>query len=271
MTPVIFERPERRRYRPAIRTLILVADPHRLSLCTGILHEAGGVYVVGEPDDGGLTRQCRQTRPDVIIIGESGRADAADHLVQKLITLHPGAHVLVIGDTSCMLRVRTVQALGALGYLSWESAATALVEGIRVVAKGGSFVGPGISRVTLEPFPSGGAGGLTGEEINVLRHLAAGLPVRLVAIALGLSIRGVCRCRTSLRQKLGAETTIEAVKVALRRGYLPLGLEYAPRNEPAAMGRGLVQEPAMSAGVVTGVDRTLSPELAGPAMGDYMT
>jgi len=123
--------------------------------------------------------------------------------------------------------------------------------------------------VTLEHFPAGGAEGLTGEEINVLRHLAAGLPVRLVAIALGLSIRGVCRYRTSLRQKLGAETTIEAVKVALRRGYLPLGLEYAPRNEPTAVGKGLVQEPAMSAGGVPGVDRTLSSGRVGPAPGDY--
>jgi DNA-binding NarL/FixJ family response regulator len=270
MTPVIFKRPERRRYRHAIRTLVLVADPPRLSLCTGMIREAGGVCVVGDPDGGDLARQCGQIRPDVIIIGESGCADTVDRLVRKLMMLHPGARVLVIGDTSCVLRVRTMQALGALGYLSWDSAAIALVEGIRDVAKGGSFVGPGIGRVMLEPVPAGGAERLTVEEIDVLRHLAAGLSVRLVAMALGLSVRTVGRRLISLRQKLGAATTIETVQVARRRGYLPLGLDLVQGNGAIAVGKGQVQEPAMSAGGVPGVDRTWSSGRVGPAPGDHM-
>lgn len=220
MTPVIFEPSERRRHRPAIRVLILVTDPVMRGLCTDLIGEAGGVSIVVDTDREGLTRNCSQIRPDVIIIGECGDDDAADDLLVEVMRIRPVSRVLVIGDTQSVRRVRSVQASGALGYLTWMSVPIALVQGIRSVARGVPFIGPDIGKRSFGPDPDDEPECLTDQEVDVLRHLAAGLPVRLVAMELGLPIKLVSRCQTSLRRKLRAETTIQAVQAAVRLGYL---------------------------------------------------
>lgn len=256
MTPVIFKKPERRRYRPAIRVMLLMDDPARRSACSGIIGEGGGVVIMGSPDEDDLARICRQIRPDVVALGQSGSELAADELIKKVMGIKRGSRLLVIGESTSASRVRAVQGLGALGYLSWQSLSIALLHGIRTVARGRCFAGPDIIRTAPVRNDISVTESLTEEELDVLRHLASGLPLRRVAMALGLPTTTVGRCQTRLRKKLGAETTIQAVQEAVRLGYLAPGLlpmilaEGAGlQDEPTAGGAGAYGRNSGASGV----------------------
>ena len=71
-----------------------------------------------------------------------------------------------------------------------------------------------------------GAGPLTAREREVLRLIAAGLPSKQIARALGISERTVKFHATSLLRKLGADNRAQAVALAAQRGLLD-----APRRD----------------------------------------
>ena len=61
---------------------------------------------------------------------------------------------------------------------------------------------------------------LTDDELGVLRLMAAGDTIDVVARRLGISERTVRRKARSACDTLGCETTIEAIVWAVRHGYL---------------------------------------------------
>jgi DNA-binding NarL/FixJ family response regulator len=73
--------------------------------------------------------------------------------------------------------------------------------------------------------PSNGAGvrsSLTARETEVLRLLADGLTTKAVASRLGVSFKTAACHRSRILQKLGVESTVSAVRWAIRQGIVEL-------------------------------------------------
>ena len=114
--------------------------------------------------------------------------------------------------------VRRAFAAGATGYLVKEAADIELVQAVREVAAGRSFVHPalGARLAGAEPVvESPGKELLSEREGEVLRLLALGHTNQEIARMLAISVRTVETHRAHVMHKLGLRTRAEIVRYAL--------------------------------------------------------
>jgi two-component system response regulator NreC len=112
---------------------------------------------------------------------------------------------------------REAIAAGARGYVLKEAADIALVEAIRTVAGGGTYLQPELgARLLGEPDRDGGAG-LTPRETEVLRLIALGHTNAEMAESLFVSIRTVETHRANIHAKLKLSRRADLVRYALER------------------------------------------------------
>jgi DNA-binding NarL/FixJ family response regulator len=121
--------------------------------------------------------------------------------------------------------VRAAFDAGADGYVVKSSAGQELIEAIRQVLSGQSYVSPGISAA---------AGGdakatkvraeLTPRQREVLQLVAEGRIAKEIASRLNISVKTVEFHKTSISQALGMRTTAELTRYALERGMVGTGI-----------------------------------------------
>lgn len=111
-------------------------------------------------------------------------------------------------------------------YLLKEATANELAAAVQAVAQGLVVFDPALaslvsSRPHEQPLLLEGAN-LSDREIEVLRHVASGLPNKGIARELGISEHTVKFHVGTILGKLGAASRTEAVTLAVRSGILPL-------------------------------------------------
>jgi DNA-binding NarL/FixJ family response regulator len=118
---------------------------------------------------------------------------------------------------------------GASGYLLKEAAPADLVDAVRRVAAGQTYVQPSLGAALLSrgaglDLPAGRparpAKALTPREIDVLRLLARGHTNAEMSSMLGMSLRTVEAHRARMLRKLRFETRAELVRYAADLGLL---------------------------------------------------
>ncbi|MGE0601566.1 MAG: response regulator transcription factor [Dehalococcoidia bacterium] len=112
------------------------------------------------------------------------------------------------------------------GYLLKEATASELSAAVEAVAQGLVVFDPALAALVANPpherplLLEGSV--LSDREIEVLTHVAAGLPNKGIARELGISEHTVKFHVGTILGKLGAASRTEAVTVAVRAGILPL-------------------------------------------------
>lgn len=184
--------------------------------------------------------------PDLEVVGEASRGDEALEVVQRtgaqLVLLDigipgedglqvaakikktlPDVRVLFLtmhDDDGC---VRGAVSVGADGFVPKTATTDELLQALRVVAGGGSYLSPAITRRVLDLAGGRGrgpAGQLTNRELEVLRLLARGRRPGDVADTLYVSVKTVKNHLTSIYAKLGVTTAAQAVAEAYRHGLV---------------------------------------------------
>jgi two-component system, NarL family, response regulator NreC len=190
-----------------------------------VLESEEGIAVVAEA---GNMREAvfavRREQPDVVLMdlvmpGGSG-IDATPAVLKEA----PDAKVLVLSMQDDPVYVREAFAAGASGYVLKEAADTELVQAVREVAAGGSYVHPALGarlavaeaeeRRRAEEDP------LSDREREVLRLLALGHTNQEIAKTLYLSVRTVETHRAHIMQKLRLSSRADLVRYALEQGLL---------------------------------------------------
>lgn len=143
----------------------------------------------------------------------------------------PSTQVLVLTGTHSDELSDDAYAAGALGYVLKGDGAAALVAGVRAVAEGRTYFGPGVHH----PLRSGGGATakpgrarlprghlpqapstLTPRECEIVHLIAEGKTNWCVANILGISIKTVETHRAHIMLKLGCESIAELVRYAVR-------------------------------------------------------
>ena len=213
------------------KTRILLADGHRL-VRQGIrrLFEAEpDLEVVGEADDGQQAVElARELRPDIILMeARMGKLDSVE-ATRRLKAQHPEAAVIVLTAYEDEEYVADMLRAGARGCLLKSTDADQLVQAIRFI-KAGLFVSDltveqRILKRTARPRPVAVDYGqhLTRREAEVLKLIADGRNNRDIAGYLGLAERTVKGHVMNIFDKLDVGSRTEAVREALRRGWVSL-------------------------------------------------
>lgn len=217
----------------SINRRVFVVDDHAVTRkgYVFLIGEEPGLEVCGEaasaedalaaiPDD------CEIVVTDVSMDGMSGI-----ELVKSLQAVRPELPVLVVSMHDESLYAERALKAGARGYLMKSEAGVEIVEAIRRVLRGGTYVSPGMAEAIVRQFsggpaatPTSGVDALSDRELEALEHLGRGLKTAEIAEAMVVSPNTVesyrARIKTKLGLRSGGDLTRYAIRHAQERGLL---------------------------------------------------
>ena len=208
---------------------VLLADDHTLVRAglRGLLQGIAGVEVVGEAEDGHeVLRRAAELHPDVVLLdigmpGLNGLDAAA-----QLIKLNDRIRVLILSMHSAEEYVLRALRAGCAGYLLKRSAVTELEIAVRAVARGETYLSPGVSKQVVDDYVgrTGGAAdpleALTPRQREILQLVAEGHTSKEIAERLQLSFKTVEAHRAQIMERLGLQDVTGLVRFAVRVGLV---------------------------------------------------
>ena len=202
---------------------VFVADDH------AIVREGLRLILDGEPDISfageaadleSTLRYVRGRKPDVLVLDINLGGESGLDVIPRLRREVPRTEIVVLTMQHEPTYARRALESGARGYVVKESAASDLVQAIRLAAQGQTYLQPEVGAQLVlggdEPRP----GGLSKREVDVLRLLALGHTNAEISGQLHLSVRTVEGHRARLQEKLGLSSRSELVRYAIREGLL---------------------------------------------------
>ena len=208
---------------------VVVVDDHALvrqSIVKAIDSEPG-MEVVAEGGDGITALRLVATHePDLVVLdiampGKDGLAVA-----EQLRAGHPATSVLFLSMHDDDASLQRAVALGARGFVSKSASVDELLDALRAMRDGGSYLSSGVATRVMDLAAGRSATsdlGLTAREREILGLLTAGKRPGDIADHLFLSVKTVKNHLTSVYQKLGVETGAQAVAEAYRLGLAQRG------------------------------------------------
>ena len=211
---------------PAARIGVMLVDDHavvRMGFRL-LLDAAPDMRVVAEADSGEeAMRRIDEARPEVVVMDISMPGIGGLEAVRRILAKEPGARILVLSAHEDAMHARRVLKAGAAGYLTKRSAAEALIQAIREVCQGKTFLEPQIAQELALQQVAGAAeplDTLSEKEFKVFLALAGGQSVQDIAAVMSLSPRTVGTHLYNIKQKLGASNSAELALIAMRAGLL---------------------------------------------------
>ena len=189
-----------------------------------LLDAAPDMRVVAEADSGEeAMRRLDEARPEVVVMDISMPGIGGLEAVRRILAKEPGARILVLSAHEDAMHARRTLKAGAAGYLTKRSAAEALIQAIREVCQGKTFLEPQIARELALRQVAGAAeplDTLSEKEFKVFLALAGGQSVQDIAAVMSLSPSTVGTHLYNIKQKLGASNSAELALIAMRAGLL---------------------------------------------------
>jgi DNA-binding NarL/FixJ family response regulator len=208
---------------------VLLAEGRKLlreGLCA-LLERHEDIRVVGEVDDNRAANKLIEALSvDVVVLNVIPPLQGGTELVAAIMRSHPHVHVVALTMEPTPQLLRELLAAGAHGCLNKESSATELIEAIRTVVTGKTYLSPKLVDVMVNgyarPAASNGSRPLAPREREILGHIASGETTKEIARALGVGTKTVETHRRRLMQKLNKHSVAELTKVAILQGLSPL-------------------------------------------------
>jgi DNA-binding NarL/FixJ family response regulator len=203
-------------------SLVLVED--HTALRRGmelLLGREEGIEVVAT---GGDAREgfalIRAKRPDVALLDINMPGESGIELTKRLLAEEPELGILLYTGLEDEAALRDALDCGARGFVLKTAPPAELLEAIRGVAAGGSYVDPRLRSVILSRGSTERIGVLSPREREVLDLLSRGLTGEDVAKALVLSPETIRTHVRNAMDKLEAHTRVHAIAIALRSGEI---------------------------------------------------
>ena len=209
---------------------IVIVDDHTLFRegLRNILDMEDDIEVVADVESAeDIVELVWRTRPDVLLLDIRMPSGNGLDAVPAVLRISPSTNVLVL--TASDEREEHVRAfkLGAKGVILKDSARQTLMQAIRSVHRGETWVDSRMSGVLVEELSHGGdtdrpgsrlENGLTERELEIVRLVASGYKNKEVGVTLTISERTVKTHLTNIFQKLGVRDRVGLVMYALRNG-----------------------------------------------------
>lgn len=189
-----------------------------------LLEGSNDVKVVAEAQSG--EEACRlfpEIRPAVTVMDISMPGIGGIEAIDRILAREPGARILVLSAHEDAMHARRVLKAGASGYLTKRSAAEELIQAVRQVHQGKTYLEPAIAQQIAVQQVNGQKSpvdALSEKEFKVFLSLARGKSVADIAETMSLSPRTVGTHLYNIKQKLGAANSAEIAIIAIRAGLV---------------------------------------------------
>jgi len=189
-----------------------------------LLEGSPDIKVVAEAESGeDACRKFPEVRPDVVVMDISMPGIGGLEAIDRILAREPAARILVLSAHEDAMHARRVLKAGAAGYLTKRSAAEALMQAIRQVHQGKTFLEPEIAQQMAVQQVNGERNPLdtlSEKEFKVFLALAKGNSVAEIADVMSLSPRTIGTHLYNIKQKLGASNSAELAIIAIRAGLI---------------------------------------------------
>lgn len=207
---------------------ILIIDDQAL-VRTGLRHildRSSQISKVSEVSTGeAALRHCRKECPDVILLSVNLPGLTGFEITRKLKHSHPHTAIIVLAVHAKPPYPARLMDAGASAYLTRGCEAEELLHTVRVVATGQRYIGSEAARQLALSMLSGSANespfeDLSAREMEVMLKITDGRRIPDIASMMCLSPKTVSTYKYRILGKLGANSEVEMVRMAMRYGLV---------------------------------------------------
>ena len=206
---------------------LLIADDH--GIVRGglklLIERQPDMEVVAEAEDGvDAFEQAVREKPDLCILDVSMPRMTGLQAAREIRAHVPDTRVLMLSMHDDERYFLEGLEAGAAGYVLKRAADKDLIDAVRTVAGGRTFLSDDAQKALMDEWLEGGStevdDGLTPRELEVVKLIAEAYTNRQIAETLKLSEKTVESHRTNVFGKLGVRDRVEIVRYAIRRGLV---------------------------------------------------
>jgi DNA-binding NarL/FixJ family response regulator len=206
---------------------LVIADDH--GVVRGglrlLLDRQPDMEVVGEAADGAeAVSEAVARQPDVAILDVAMPRLTGLQATREIRRLSPGVDVLILSMHDDERYLFEALKAGAGGYVLKQKADQDLVDAVRAVARGESFLTNSAMGSLVREWMADGSRGprepLSPREQQVLKLIAEAHTNREIGAILHLADKTVESHRANILRKLGMRDRVELVRYAIRRGLV---------------------------------------------------
>jgi two-component system NarL family response regulator len=210
---------------------VVLVDDHRVlrDALRSFLDNQSDFSVVGEANNGReALKLVRTLKPDVVVLDVAMPDMNGFDTAARIRTRHPNTKMLALSAHTDKRYVLGMLDAGVAGYVSKHAAAREVVQAIRTVAKGQSYLTPELAQAVvagirdIRSAADGELQTLGRREREVLQLLAEGHRSADIAVRLSIAVGTVEAHRRNIMRKLNMHSLSELTKFAIREGLTSL-------------------------------------------------
>jgi len=199
---------------------VLIVDDHPIvaSGCRALFAGNPEIVILEAADAESGERSFVAEQPDVCVLDINLPTVSGFELARRILARVASARIIMFSMNDDPIFAARAIEVGAKGYVSKAGDPCDLVEAIREVSKGGTYLPPAIAQSIAFAGPAlaqNPLSKLTSREIEILRLLSAGKSLSEIAWLVHSSYKTIANTSSIMRQKLGVRTSAELVRLAI--------------------------------------------------------
>lgn len=209
---------------------ILLAEDHEI-VRAGVkmlVDAQSDMTVVGEANNGDLAiKKAAELSPDIIVMDISMPGLNGLKAAKKIKQIAPKTKILTLTRHTDDGYLQQLLKAGVNGYVLKQSAPAELINAIRTVAAGRSYLDPTLTEKVMGGYikqstaiSSASKVEISDRECEVLRLIALGHSNKEIAARLDLSVKTIEAHKSNFMRKLGFNSRIDIVRYAILQGWL---------------------------------------------------
>jgi DNA-binding NarL/FixJ family response regulator len=210
-------------------TKILIADDHGILRqgISSLIKECADMQVVGEANNGlAAVEMARKLKPDVVIMDVMMSGLNGIEATRKIKGEMPEIKVLALTVHIEKEFVHDMINAGASGYMLKECVFDDLVNAIKTLIAGQSYLSPQIASIILNGIVKNGSlKVISGDQVvftlrenQILQLLTGGESAKQIALGLGMSVKTIEAIRRHIMEKAAVNNLADLTKFAIREG-----------------------------------------------------
>ena len=209
---------------------ILLVDAHKIMRdgIRAILKVSGEFNVIGEADTGlAAVAMTHKLKPHLVLMGVQLQGLNGIEATAEIVRYHPDTRVVILSTYEDENSVVQAMNSGARAFVLKKAGELDLLEALRTVVQGGTYLSPQVTGKFLNRSKRGdmderqsttALDSLTPRERQVMRMVAEGKTSKEIAVVLKLGLQTVRGYRKTLMKKLAVNNVASLTRIALANG-----------------------------------------------------
>lgn len=207
---------------------IFILDQHKIVIdgLIALLHKKKGMNVVGYSTDLIEAKEWLQTNEvDLVITEILFHNDDVTNLIKLIKSQHQNVKILILTGENRIKKVSELFKLGIHGFIEKHNETKALIEAIKCVSNGESYLGTELRERIIQNFSnshpndenlSDVLNSITNRELEIIRLICEGCNSKEISDKLYISFNTVETHRKRIFNKLQIKNSISLIRFALK-------------------------------------------------------